>query len=330
MATHVETELFSSMPTHYRRSGVVTSWSRLNRMGDPGECFIEGPVFDESGNLFITDIEYGRVFRIDPRGAWELVAEWDGEPNGLALLGPTELLTTDFRNGLMVVDTVSGVVTPFLDRRNTERFRGVNDLVFDSRGNLYFTDQGTTGLHDPTGRVYRLTPDGRLDMLIGNGPSPNGLVLTPDERFLYVAMTRANGVWRIPLMEDGGVAKVGQYVTMNGPGGPDGLAIDAAGRLVVALHGRGEVWVLDEKADPVVVLHSTAGSSITNVAYGGADRRDLYCTESATGTVLRATLDIPGAEVHPGRRGVQCAQQQHGVSAAPATTGSSPVAPGSR
>jgi gluconolactonase len=45
-----------------------------------------------------------------------------------------------------------------------------------SNGDVYFTDQGQTGLHDPTGRVYRLAPDGRLDCLIDTGISPNGLV----------------------------------------------------------------------------------------------------------------------------------------------------------
>lgn len=57
---------------------------------------------------------------------------------------------------------------------------------------MYFTDQGQTGLHDPTGRVYRLCTDGRLDCQLANGPSPNGLVLTPDESALFVAMTGDN------------------------------------------------------------------------------------------------------------------------------------------
>jgi gluconolactonase len=297
-----DTEVFTSMPDEFRRRDTLTSWSMLNRLGVPGDSFLEGPVFDGDGNLFVTDIEYGRVFRIDPAGSWTLVAEWDGEPNGLAFLSRTELITTDFRNGLMVVDVNSGAVTPFLDRRNTERFKGVNDLTFDSGGNLYFTDQGATGLHDPTGRVHRLAPDGRLDTLVANVPGPNGLVLSPDERVLFVAATRANAVWRLPLMADGTVAKVGQYLTANGPAGPDGLAMDVRSRLSVALPGRGEVWVLDAKADPVVILRSAAGVSVTNIAYGGADRTELYCTESATGTILRASLDVAGCEVHVGRR----------------------------
>ena len=84
----------------------------------------------------------------------------------------------------MACDIASGAVRPYLERRNSERFKGVNDLTFDSHGNLYFSDQGQTGLHDPTGRLYRLRPDGRLDLLPANAPSPNGLALSPDERVL--------------------------------------------------------------------------------------------------------------------------------------------------
>ena len=75
--------------------------------------------------------------------------------------------------------------------------------MWSSRGNLYFTDQGQTGLHDPTGRLYRLRPDGRLDLLLSNVPSPNGVALSPDERVLYLGVTRGNQVWRVPLLDDG-------------------------------------------------------------------------------------------------------------------------------
>ena len=296
-------EVFSRLPDRFRRRDTLTPWSAANRLGVPGDSFLEGPVFDAAGTLHVTDIEYGRIFGISPDGEWHLVAEFDGEPNGMKFLSPTELLVADYRNGLQVVDVTAGTVTAHLDRHNTERFKGINDLVFDSAGRLYFTDQGQTGLHDPTGRVYRLHPDGRLDQLLSTVPSPNGLVLTPDERVLFVAATRDNSVWRVPLMADGGVAKVGRFFAMNGPAGPDGLAIDVEGRLVVANAGRGVVWVLDHTAEPVLVLRSPCGPLVTNIAYGGPDRTVLYCTESSTGTVLRAELDIPGCPLFVPRTG---------------------------
>ena len=286
--------LFSAMPAEFRRTGVRSDWADINQGGRLADSFLEGPVFDGAGNLYVTDIPFGRVFRISPAGAWSLVGEWDGEPNGMKFLSAGELLVTDYKNGLVVLDLRSGAVRPFLERRNSERFKGVNDLVFDARGNLYFTDQGQTGLHDPTGRVYRLAPDGRLDLLLSNVPSPNGIVLSPDERFLFVAATRGNCVWRMPLLPDGSVSKAGQFFTSYGPSGPDGLAMDEEGRLLVANPGLGYVWVLSRFAEPQVVLQGPRGASVTNLAFGGPDRKTLYCTDSTHGNVLMARLEVAG------------------------------------
>ena len=293
-----ETEIFTQMPERFRRTGVSSDWADANRGGQPTDSFLEGPVFDAAGNLYVTDIPFGRIFRIDPRGEWEQVAEWAGEPNGTKFLNERELLITDYRNGLMVCEIASGAVRPFLERRNSERFKGVNDLTFDSRGNLYFTDQGQTGLHDPTGRLYRLQPSGELDLLLANVPSPNGVALSADERVLYLGVTRANQVWRVPLLPDGSVAKVSAFFTSYGPSGPDGLAVDQCGRVIVANPGLGVAWVLNPKAEPVLVLRSCAGASLTNVAYGGPERKTLYCTESISGSVLRVELDAPGLSLH--------------------------------
>ena len=291
-------DVFTRMPERWRRKGRRSAWADANRGGAPVDSFLEGPVFDAAGNLYVTDIPWGRVFRIDPAGEWDLVSEFDGEPNGTKFADERTLIITDYKNGLMALDVVSGALKPYLERRNSERFRGVNDLVFDSRGNLYFTDQGQSGMHEPAGRVFRLTPEGRLDLLLSNVPSPNGVVLSPDERVLFVAATRGNCVWRAPLMPDGSATKVGQFFTSYGPSGPDGLAMDEAGRLLVANPGLGYVWVLNHRAEPVIVLRSTEGMSLTNLAFGGPLRAVLYCTESTTGTILRTALDVPGMKAH--------------------------------
>lgn len=152
-----EAEVFTRMPAKFRKPDVQTEWARANRGGQATDSFLEGPVWCPDGrghgHLYVTDIPHGRVFRISMVGDWELVTEYDGEPNGMKFVDDAHLLITDYRNGLMLLDIKRGEVTPYLERRNSERFKGVNDLTFDSHGNLYFTDQGQTGLQDPTGRV---------------------------------------------------------------------------------------------------------------------------------------------------------------------------------
>ena len=292
-----ELEVFTSMPERYRRRE-RSDWADANRAGTITDSFLEGPVFDGQGNLYVTDIPWGRVFRIDPQGAWTLVAEYDGEPNGMKFRDDRTLLITDYKNGLMQLDVFTGQVTPYLQRRNSERFKGVNDLIFDAEGNLYFTDQGQSGLHDPSGRLYRLRPNGQLDLLLANVPSPNGVALSPDGRVWYLAVTRGNCVWRVPLLPDGSVAKVSQFFTSYGPSGPDGPAVDAEGHLLVANPGLGYVWVLNHRAEPVQVLRGVPGSSTTNLAFGGAGRTTVYVTDATHGRVLRAEMSAAGLPLH--------------------------------
>ena len=77
----------------------------------------------------------------------------------------------------MLLDPDTGVVTPFLETALSESFKGVNDLVFSAEGDIYFTDQGQTGLQDPSGCVYRYSAAGMLACLIDTVPSPNGVAL---------------------------------------------------------------------------------------------------------------------------------------------------------
>lgn len=287
----IETQIFSAMPAEFRRD-VATDWADANRPHAPTDCFIEGPAFDADGNLYIVDIPFGRIFRISTDGKWTLVVEYDGWPNGLKIDSNGRILVADYRYGLMELDARAGKMLPLLTARNSESFKGCNDLHIASNGDIYFTDQGQTGLQDPTGRVYRWRASGQLDCLIDTGISPNGLVLDPTERVLFVAMTRDNAVWRAPFMKDGSVSKVGRFCSLFGPSGPDGLTMDAKGRLFVAHASLGHVFVFAANGEMVARIKSCAGPSCTNVAIGGARRDRLYVTDSATGTVLRADIGV--------------------------------------
>jgi gluconolactonase len=286
----IATEVFSTMPDRFRRKGVRTEWADANRPGQPTDCFIEGPSFDAAGHLYIVDIPFGRIFRIAPDGEWSLVVEYEGWPNGLKIAADGRILVADYRHGLMQLDVKAGRMQPLLTARNSESFKGCNDLHIAGNGDIYFTDQGQTGLHDPTGRVYRLAANGRLDCLIDTGISPNGLVLDPAEKVLFVSMTRDNAVWRLPFMNNGSVSKVGRFCSTFGASGPDGLTMDRAGRLFVAHASLGHVFVFAPNGECIARIKSCAGASCTNVAIGGNTSDRLFITESVTGSVLVADI----------------------------------------
>ena len=134
-----------------------------------------------------------------------------------------------------------------------------------------------------------------MDCLVGTVPSPNGLVLNREESLVYLNVTRANAVWRVPLLADGGTMKVGTFIQLSGGhGGPDGLAMDAEGNLIVAHVGMGSVWVFSSLGEPMYRIRSCEGLSTTNVAFGGADNRSLFITESDSGCILTCKLPVPG------------------------------------
>ena len=295
----IDTEVFARLPDALRRKGETPDWGAANHPGKELHSFLEGPSFDRAGNLYVVDIPYGRIFRISPSGDFTTVAEYDGWPNGLKIHKDGRLFIADHKHGILAIDPESGAVSDIVTHRLSESFKGVNDLVFDDAGNLYFTDQGQTGLHDPTGRVYRYNLDsGTLTCLVHTVPSPNGLVLNPEETILYVAVTRGNAVWRMPL-RTGGVSKVGVFVQLSGGlGGPDGLAVDSAGNLCVTHAGMGSVWVFSRLGEPLYRVRSCDGIYTTNIAFGGPDNTSLFITESDTGSILRADMPVPGRPMY--------------------------------
>lgn len=293
----IETTVFAAIPRELISANPRNEWTTTQPMGSPSESLIEGPCFAPDGHLYCVDVINGRIMKFSPKGEFEIVLEYDGWPNGLKFHQDGRVFIADYKNGIMVLDLETKKIRPLLQRHQAERFKGVNDLFFASNGDLYFTDQGLTGLQDPTGRLFRWSAHGRLDCLLNNIPSPNGLVMNLDETAILLAVTRANAVWRVPLMLDASVSKVGTFIQLSGGVGPDGLALDSAGRLAIAHVGMGCVWIVDASGEPVARVNSCKSKYITNLAYGGPKGQTLYITESHTGTILCAELDIAGKKL---------------------------------
>ena len=286
----LESEVFVDVVAALGLAPRSSPWLRSAGLPDM-HSFLEGPVFDSAGNLYVVDSAFGRIFRIDAARQVSVVADYGGVPNGLALGRDGDIYVADRENGILRLDLSTRSVSPVVTRAQLgPDFKGPNDLVFDSRGNLYFTDQGDTDLNDPTGRVFRLNADGSLDRLLSNVPSPNGIALSPDETRLYVAVTFGQQVWHMPLRADGRIIKVGVFQSFSGGfSGPDGLAVDREGGLAVCQNRTGSVWLFDPLGAPTYRIRSCRGLLTTNATYG-PDGRTLFITESETGAVLTATI----------------------------------------
>ena len=293
----IKAEPFMSMPAKFRHAK-RTSWADPNRQGAEIECFLEGPSFDREGNLWFVDIPYGRIFRISTKGEWELITQYNGWPNGLKFHKDGRAFICDYKMGLLSLDTKTGKIETILGTMYSESFKGLNDLHFAANGDLYFTDQGQTGIADPTGRVFRLRANGQLDRLALNVPSPNGITLSTTDKHCYVAVTRSQQIWRLPIMADGSVSKTGVAIQLSGgAAGPDGIEMDSENGLLVCHLGVG-VWRFDSNMLPTHLIYSENKHHhhLANICTGG-DGRDLYITESMSGDILKARLPVAGKKM---------------------------------
>jgi gluconolactonase len=288
----VATEVFAEFPRELGKRQ-KSEWGRFNRHDEALDCFLEGPSFDRAGNLYVTDIPFGRILRISREGKWTVIAEYDGWPNGLKVHRDGGIFVADHRCGILRIDSV-GTVEKLVDNYRSEHLKGPNDLVFATNGDLYFTDQGQTGMQDASGRVFRLTASGRLDLVIDRVPSPNGIVLNAEETQVYVAVTRANAIWRMPMMPDGGVSKVGTWIQLSGAlSGPDGLALDQEGGVLVAHPGM-SVLRFDRFGRLTHYLEPGCDLFCTNIAFDPMDPAWLYVVDSGNSRILRAKMLVPG------------------------------------
>ena len=128
--TVIEARTFTRIPKELELDDRPSAWAERMARRKLGS-FLEGPSFDRDGNLWLVDIAHGRIFRVDASGGWDVVAQYDGQPNGLEIHRDGRVFVADFARGIMELDPVSGRITPFLDRERFPDFKGFNDLFMD-------------------------------------------------------------------------------------------------------------------------------------------------------------------------------------------------------
>jgi gluconolactonase len=288
----VETEIFATLPDELRIRNRTNELSKFLR--GKFDSYLDGTSFDRLGNLYCVDVVFGRIFRVDSKGTFHLVVEYDGEPSGLAIHQDGRLFVADKRRGIIVINPADNRIQPVLERFDREPFRGPTDLVFSANGDLYFTDQGNSDLVHRTGRIFRLCANGRLDLLIDELPGPCGIGLDLAGSLLYASLTRANSIIRVPLLADEGPSRVLNFIQLSGGGGPDGIAVDREGGVAVAHPVIAAIWLFDWRGQPTLRVNLCRGRLGTNVAYGGPDGRRLYITEAETGTIQFANMPVSG------------------------------------
>jgi gluconolactonase len=271
-----------------------------------GFYWAEGPVwFGDGRYLLFSDIPNDRMLRWDDASAQ--LAEFrkpSNHSNGLARDAEGRLLACEHGTRRVTRTEYDGRISVLADRYKGKRLNSPNDIVCQhqgaGKGAIWFTDPpfGILGWWEgepaepelPQG-VYRIDPiNGELGCVLDDLQGPNGLAFSPDERILYVVESRARPhrvIWAYDVAGDKLVNKR-LYVSANGPGAFDGIAVDHLGNVWCGLGCDGSAAARPEELDGVRV-YDPAGTPLAhihlpercaNLCFGGRKRNRLFMAAS--------------------------------------------------
>ena len=269
----------------------------------------EGPLWHpEDDSLTFVDLNNSRLLRWQEGFGVSILRMDTGEGNGCAFDRQGRLLMCEGADHRRITRMdADGVVTPIAERWQGRRFHKPNDVVCRSDGSIYFTDPSLRLAperreYDFAG-VFRIAPDGQIHLATDECEYPNGLAFSPDESVLYVAISRASleclgleergefcphrKIRAFDVAPDGSLSNNRVFADMSSaePGVPDGMKVDAAGRVFCT--GSGGIWVFNPDGATIGVIR---GPEIPrNLAFGGPDYRTVYTTPGQAVYSFRVT-----------------------------------------
>lgn len=267
---------------------------------ETGFGFTEGPAADGAGNVYFTDIPKDRIHQLKPDGTLTVFVEAAGTCNGLMVNG-NRLLACAMDGRLTSFSLVDRKEMVLAAEYNGVRFNAPNDLVIDQSGGIYFTDPRFLSPDPyPQGKeaVYYRSSEGKVTRIVENDFAPNGVILSPDEKTLYVIPTRERRMWAYPVTAPGQIGKGTVFCELkqkkaNGNGGGDGLAVDTNGNLYITSGLGLQVFNPAGKHLGSIAIPEKPA----NVTFAGKDNRTLYVT--ARTSLYTVTVDAQG-HVFPG------------------------------
>lgn len=266
-----------------------------------GFGFTEGPVWHRRGYLLFSDIPNSRIYRWRD-GEVSVYREPSGRSNGLTFDEQGRLVSCHHETRMVMRETAHQPL-PIATNFEGRRLNSPNDVVVRSDGRIFFTDP-PYGIREeriaarldpfepelPYNGVFTIAPGGALALLVDDFDRPNGLVLSPDERTLYVADTARQHVRTFDVDREGALTNGRVFAQMREGGRPDGMKVDRDGRVYVCA---GTVQVFSAEGKPLGVIDCPQAPA--NCAWGG-DGSDFYIT--ARTAVYRMRLGTTGVAPH--------------------------------
>jgi len=268
---------------------------------DPSWGNTEGPALDAQNNLYFTSrgTYHGIVKWNAKDGAsrWADVAKGAG-PGGLWIddAGDMFVTATDEREIVKVTPDkkVSTMAKGF--EKDPKTSKGPNDLVVAKDGTIFFTAPNGYDGTAPNGTIYKIAKDGKTTVFSEEITGPNGIILSLDQKTLYVAHNTALNTSKIEMWPvEGGARK--ELITIEGCQA-DGMDVDKEGALWLTCYSFGTAYRVT-KDGKITHKITTEQKALTNCKFGrGADQNTLYLTSSdmkrETGYVYKAVVPVGG------------------------------------
>lgn len=301
---------------------IFPSGSKLELLFDGADSFTEGPAVSPDGTLYFSDITWsyrglnmaGHIWSYDfQTKEARIFRSPSGQANGMAFdahgnlviaqgadFGGRRIVRTNLETGRSVVLAATFNGLPF---------NAPNDVAIDKQGRIYFSDPSYSRqmafepIYQPVQGVYRIDPDGKISLIIVNAVKPNGVLVSPDQKTLYVASvdngavgggvgrwekrTVPHAILAYDLDENGGVEYRGEFAACQA----DGMAADIKGNVYAALHGDGKVAVFSPAGEELSSI--AVPDKPTNVTFGrGPNAKMLFITSGKC--VYQIEVSYPG------------------------------------
>lgn len=249
-----------------------------------GFKFTEGPAADAQGNVYFTDIPNNRIHKVDTAGKLTTFLEDSQRCNGLMFDGRGRLIACQGGAGRVIaIDVATKKIEVLADSYNGKRFNAPNDLVVDRHGGVYFTDPafGKDAPAQDKMAVYYIAPDGKVVRLIDDLQRPNGVILSPDEKTLYVLPSGSPDVMAYPVLAPGKLGKGRvlcqlQQAPEGQMRGGDGLTVDTAGNLYLTQPSLKAIQVVRPDGKTLGLI--TFPEAPANCTFGGPDMKTFFVT----------------------------------------------------
>ena len=268
-----------------------------------GARWTEGPVYFPAGRyVLFSDIPNDRIMRYDETdGSVSVFRTPCGYANGHTVDRQGRLVSCEHGNRRVTRTEIDGRITVIADNYQGKRLNSPNDVVVKSDDSIWFTDppygimsdyEGNKATPEIGNNVFRVDgKTGEIKIVVDDFIRPNGLAFSPDERYLYANGSRNKYIRRYDVKPDGTLTNSQMFIDMttdSAPGITDGMKVDSKGNVYSS--GPGGIWVIAPDGKHLGTIRTP--ESVTNLAFGDADRKTLYIT--ARHTIYKIRIKEPG------------------------------------